>query len=92
MHGAISRSDAGQELGRVKRAVVRDLRQAMRRKHLNQAALARRIGITRAAITRLLDEEDLSLSVKLLGRLAAALDARVDLQLAGKPSTPRRHS
>lgn len=90
MQGAVSRADAGQELGRVKRAVVRDLREAMRRKHLNQAALARRIGTTRAAITRLLSEDDLSLSVKLLGRLAAALDAQVNLQLAGKP--PRRHS
>lgn len=89
MQGAVFNSDAGHELGRVKRAVVRDLRTAMRRKDLNQAALARRIGISRAAITRLLSEEDLSLSLRLLGRLARALDAQVDLQLAAKSATRR---
>ena len=84
MDTAISRAVAGHELGRVKRAVVRDLRQAMRRKHVNQALLARRMGTSRSAIARLLKEEDASLTLRLLGRLAVALDARVNLQLSSR--------
>src|SRR5262245_7207062 len=84
-----TRSVAGHELGRVKRAVIKDLRQAMRRKHLNQAALARRVGTSRAAIARLLSKENLSLSVRLLSRLAAALDARVNLELSVKSASRR---
>ena len=93
MQGATQDSTAGfVELGRVKRAMVRDLRQAMRRKHVTQAVLARRIGTSRSAIARLLKEEDSSLTLRLLGRLAMALDARVNLQLAGGRHPPRRHS
>jgi transcriptional regulator with XRE-family HTH domain len=93
MQGATQESTAGSiELGRVKRAVVRDLRQAMRRKQVTQAGLARRIGTSRSAIARLLKEEDSSLTLRLLGRLAVALDARVNLQLAGGRQPPRRHS
>jgi transcriptional regulator with XRE-family HTH domain len=89
MQGALLRSVAGHELGRVKRAVVRDLREAMRRKEFNQAHLARRMGTSRSAIARLLKEEDSSLTLRLLGRLAVALDARVNLQLA--PKSGQRH-
>lgn len=86
---AISRSVAGQELGRVKRAVVRDLRRAMQRKHVSQAALARRIGTSRSAIARLLKAGHSSLTLRLLGRIAVALGARVDLELRGKSTTRR---
>jgi antitoxin HicB len=89
MDVAISRAVAGHELGRVKRAVVRDLRQAMRREHVTQAVLARRIGTSRSAIARLLKAEDSSLTLRLLGRIATALNARVKLRLAGKA---RRHT
>lgn len=93
MQGAIADAAAGfNELGRVKRAVVRDLRQAMRRKQVTQAVLARRLGTSRSAVARLLKEEDSSLTLRLLGRLAVALDARVNLQLAGGRNAPRRHA
>jgi len=93
MQEAIQNSAAGfSELGRVKRAVVRDLRQAMRRKQVTQAVLARRLGTSRSAIARLLKEEDSSLTLRLLGRLAVALDARVNLQLGGARHAPRRHT
>lgn len=89
MDAAISGSVAGHELGRVKRAVVRDLREVMRRKHVTQAVLARRMGTSRSAIARLLKAEDSSLTLRLLGRVAVALGARVRMQLAAK--SPRRH-
>lgn len=91
MDMAVSKSVAGHELGRVKRAVVRDLRHAMRRKHVTQAGLARRIGTSRSAIARLLKEGESSLTLRLLGRIAVALEARVNLQLAARSTTRRNH-
>lgn len=89
MDGMISRSVAGQELGRVKRAVVRDLRQAMQRKHVSQALLARRIGTSRSAVARILKDGSPSLTLRLLGRLAVALGVRVKMQLAVKSRARR---
>jgi antitoxin HicB len=84
MSASAMRSVAGQELGRIKRDVVRDVRKAMQRKQVNQALLARRIGTSRSAVARLLKTEDRSMTLRLLGRIAVALEARVNLQLAGR--------
>jgi transcriptional regulator with XRE-family HTH domain len=78
----VSVTRSANELGRVKRAMVRDLRTAMRRKQVSQAVLARRISTSRSAIGWLLKAEDSSLTLRLLGRIAVALDARVNLRLA----------
>ena len=90
MSASAMRSVAGQELGRIKRDVVRDVRKAMERKQVNQALLARRIRTSRSAIARLLKSEDRSMTLRLLGRIAVALGARVNLQLAGRRSVRRR--
>jgi transcriptional regulator with XRE-family HTH domain len=90
MPTAVNRSVAGQQLGRIKRDVVRDVRRAMERKHVNQALLARRIRTSRSAIARLLKAEDRSMTLRLLGRIAVALDARVNFQLAGRSSRRRK--
>jgi antitoxin HicB len=90
MSASAMRSVAGQELGRIKRDVVRDVRKAMERKQVNQALLARRIRTSRSAIARLLKAEDRSMTLRLLGRIAVALGARVNLQLAGRRSVRRR--
>jgi len=90
MSAAAMRSVAGQELGRIKRDVVRDVRKAMQRKQVNQALLARRIRTSRSAVARLLKSEDRSMTLRLLGRIAVALDARVNLQLAGRRTVRRR--
>jgi antitoxin HicB len=90
MSASAMRSVAGQELGRIKRDVVRDVRKAMERKQVNQALLARRIRTSRSAIARLLKAEDRSMTLRLLGRIAVALGARVNLQLAGRRAVRRR--
>jgi transcriptional regulator with XRE-family HTH domain len=90
MSASAMRSVAGQELGRIKRDVVRDVRKAMQRKQVNQALLARRIRTSRSAVARLLKSEDRSMTLRLLGRIAVALDARVNLQLAGRRPVRRR--
>ena len=70
--------------------VVRDVRKAMERKQVNQALLARRIRTSRSAVARLLKAEDRSMTLRLLGRIAVALGARVNLQLAGRRPVRRR--
>ncbi len=67
---------------------VRDVRKAMQRKQINQALLARRIRTSRSAVARLLKAEDRSMTLRLLGRIAVALDARVRMQLAGRRPPP----
>ena len=90
MSASAMRSVAGQELGRIKRDVVRDVRKAMERKQVNQASLARRIRTSRSAVARLLKAEDRSMTLRLLGRIAVALDARVNFQFAGRRPARRR--
>jgi antitoxin HicB len=90
MSASATRSVAGQELGRIKRDVVRDVRKAMERKQVNQALLARRIRTSRSAVARLLKAEDRSMTLRLLGRIAVALGARVNLQLAGRRPVRRK--
>ena len=86
------RSVAGHELGRIKRDVVRDVRRAMRRKQVTQAVLARRIGTSRSAVARMLKADDPSMTLRLLGRVAVALNARVNLQFAGRGVRRRKIS
>jgi len=83
MSATVVQSSAGQELGRVKRDVVRDVRRAMRRKHVTQAVLARRIRTSPSAVARMLKFDDQSMTLRLLGRIAVALGAQVDFQLGG---------
>jgi transcriptional regulator with XRE-family HTH domain len=90
MSATVLRSVAGQDLGRIKRDVVRDVRRAMRRKHVTQAALARRIRTSRSAVARMLKAEDPSMTLRLLGRIAVALEAHVNLQFAGRGSRRRK--
>jgi transcriptional regulator with XRE-family HTH domain len=90
MSATALRSVAGQQLGRIKRDVVRDVRKAMRRKHVNQATLARRIGTSRSAVARMLKAEQPSMTLRLLGRIAVALDARVKMQLGGHGTRRRK--
>ena len=84
----VSRASAEHELGRVKREMVQELLDTMRRKNVTRASLARRIGTSRSAVTRLLNGEESSLTLRLLGKIAVALGVQVCLQL--EESAPRR--
>ena len=74
----------------IKRDLSTKLRDAMCQKHVSQAELARRMHTSRAVIHRLLDEEDLSVTLATIGKAASALgqvfrvDASPDL---GKKKT-----
>jgi antitoxin HicB len=57
----------------IKRDLSTKLRDVMSQKHVSQAELARRMHTSRAVIHRLLDEEDLSVTLATIGKAASAL-------------------
>ncbi len=67
----------------IKRDLSAQLRGALRQRHMSQAELARRMHTSRAVIHRLLDEEDLSVTLATISKAAAALGQilRVDASL-----------
>lgn len=66
----------------MKRAISWQIAEEMKAQQLTKTALANRMHTSRAALNRLLDENDLSLTLTTLASAAAALGMRVNLQLA----------
>ena len=77
----------------LKRVIAWQIAQEMKVQNLTKTTLAKRMHTSRAALNRLLDEEDPSLTLTTLASAAAALGKTVSLHLApadgGKPATPR---
>ena len=66
----------------IKRVIAWQIAEQMKAQQLTKTALAKRMHTSRAALNRLLDEEDSSLTLTTLASAAAALGMRVDLHLA----------
>ncbi len=66
----------------MKRVIAWQIAQEMKAQQLTKTALAKRMHTSRAALNRLLDENDSSLTLTTLASAAAALGKRVNLQLA----------
>jgi ribosome-binding protein aMBF1 (putative translation factor) len=66
----------------VKRVLAWALEAAMKKANVSQAELARRMSTSRAVIRRLLDADDLSITLATLSKAAAALGLRLRLELA----------
>ena len=71
----------------VKRVLVWQLQQAMAKQGLSKAALARAMGTSRAAVHRLLDPENDSVTLHTLERAAAAVGKRLRIELEELPPT-----
>jgi antitoxin HicB len=69
------------ELLALKRVVALQIQEALEQEKLSKTQLAKRMKTSRAALDRILDPTNLSLTVASLGRAAAALGRRVDLKL-----------
>lgn len=65
----------------LKRVIAWQIAEEMKAQHLTKTALAKRMQTSRAALNRLLDEEDASLTLTTLASAAAALGKTVSLQL-----------
>lgn len=66
----------------IKRVIAWQIAQEMQAQHLTKTALAKRMRTSRAALNRLLDENDASLTLTTLASAAAALGKKIDLRLA----------
>jgi plasmid maintenance system antidote protein VapI len=66
----------------MKRVIAGQIAQEMKAQQLTKTDLAKRMHTSRAALNRLLDENDGSLTLTTLASAAAALGKRVNLQLA----------
>ena len=67
----------------IKRVIAWQIAQEMQAQQLTKTALAKRMRTSRAALNRLLDENDASLTLTTLASAAAALGKKIDLRLAG---------
>ncbi len=66
----------------LKRVIAWQIDQAMKAQKLTKTELAKRMHTSRAALNRLLDENDASLTLTTLASAAEALGKKVNLQLA----------
>ena len=66
----------------LKRIIAWQIAQEMKAQKLTKTELSKRIHTSRAALNRLLDENDASLTLTTLASAAAALGKKVNLQLA----------
>jgi predicted XRE-type DNA-binding protein len=66
----------------LKRVIAWQIAKEMKAQNLTKTELAKRMHTSRAALNRLLDEHDASLTLTTLASAAAALGKKVNLQLA----------
>ena len=66
----------------LKRVIAWQIAKEMKAQNLTKTELAKRMHTSRAALNRLLDEHDASLTLTTLASAAAALGEKVNLQLA----------
>jgi len=66
----------------IKRVISWQIAEEMKNQQLTKTAFAKRMHTSRAALNRLLDENDSSLTLTTLASAAAALGKKVNLQLA----------
>ena len=65
----------------VKRVIAWQILQAMEKQHITKTAMAKRMHTSRAALNRLLDESDTSVTLMTLASAATALGKKMQFQL-----------
>ena len=66
----------------LKQVIAWQIAEEMKAQHLTKTELAKRMHTSRAALNRLLDEDDTSLTLTTLARAAVALGKTINFQLA----------
>jgi DNA-binding Xre family transcriptional regulator len=64
----------------MKRVIAWQIQEAMKAQHLTKTAMAAKMGTSRAALNRLLDASDTSLTLTTLATAAAALGKRLNVE------------
>ena len=65
----------------MKRVLALQIEKAMKKKQLTKTAMAKRMGTSRAALDRLLDAENTSVTLQTMGRAAAVLGKTLSITL-----------
>ena len=65
----------------MKRVLAYQIQQAMQQRQLSKTAMAQRMGTSRAALNRLLDPENNSVTLQTLERAAEAIGMRLRIEL-----------
>jgi hypothetical protein len=65
----------------MKRALVRRLTEAMKKQRVTKSTMAKRMKTSRAALDRLLDAENTSVTLQTMGRAAAVLGKELSITL-----------
>lgn len=65
----------------IKRVLARQIQQAMQEKHLSKSAMAKLMDTSRAALDRLLDADNDSVTLSTLSKAAQAVGRRLRLEL-----------
>ena len=65
----------------IKKVLALQIEEEMQAQHLTKTAMAQRMHTSRAALNRLLDDKDTSLTLTTLASAAAALGKRVNVEL-----------
>lgn len=81
LHGSSSSLSYSQAV-RVKRSVADQIEREMYRARLNKNVLANRMGTSRAAVQRLLDPDNISVTLGTLEKVALALNKRLKIEFA----------
>ena len=73
--------------GAVKRVLAWQLEQAMNAQNLSKTAMAKQMHTSRAALNRLLDDQDTSLTLTTLAKAASVLGKGLKIELVDQPAT-----
>lgn len=69
------------EAGAVKRVLAYQVEQEMKQRNLSKTEMARRIGTSRAALDRLLDPKNTSITLQTLSKVAQTFGKRLQISL-----------
>lgn len=72
----------------VKRVLAYQIEYEMKQKNLSKTEMARRMGTSRAALNRLLDPENTSITLQTLSKVAQTLGKRLQISLMEERATP----
>lgn len=73
----------------VKAVIAKNLKKYMQNAHVTQTEMAKKLKTSRAGLSRLLDPENYSVTLITLGRAAALLGKKVNLNLVNSSKTKR---
>lgn len=71
----------------VKRVIAHHLKEYMKKKHLTQDEMAKRLETSRSGLKRLLDPKNYSITLLSLNKAAAVIGKRIDISLSSISKT-----